>query len=100
MGNKFTTEEIKQFIFDASQATYASGDESIKKKQSDGSTTIEFIQGDFTFHDNYFGGEPYGGREVVFHQGKAVWMMCTTALCISKSVMPKCTAFSWQHFAI
>jgi len=27
------------------------------------------------YHDNYFGGEPYGGREVVFVGDKAVWMM-------------------------
>ncbi len=26
------------------------------------------------FHDNFFGGEPYGGREVVFFQGRPVWM--------------------------
>ncbi len=75
MGNNFRTEDLKQFIYNASRATYASGDESIKVKQSDGSTTIEFMAGDFKFHDNYFGGEPYGGREVVFYQGKAVWMM-------------------------
>lgn len=75
MENKFTNEQLKQFIYAASQATYASGDESIKVKQSDGSTTIEYREGDFAFHDNYFGGEPYGGREVVFHAGKAVWMM-------------------------
>lgn len=67
--------ELKTFIFSASRATYASGDESIKKKQSDGSTTIEYIEGNLKFHDNYFGGEPYGGREVIFRDGKAVWMM-------------------------
>lgn len=68
-------QNLIQFIFNASRATYASGDELIKMKQSDGSTTIEYREGDWLFHDNYFGGEPYGGREVVFYQGKAVWMM-------------------------
>ncbi len=75
MENNFQTADLKQFIWNASRATYASGDESIKVKQPDGSTTIEFREGDWVFHDNYFGGEPYGGREVVFYQGKAVWMM-------------------------
>lgn len=75
MKDKFTNDQLRRFIYSASRATYASGDESIKVKQSDGSTTIEFAEGDFKFHDNYFGGEPYGGREVVFYQGKAVWMM-------------------------
>lgn len=67
--------ELKAFIYKASRATYASGDESIKQKEQDGSTTINFIDRDYHFHDNYFGGEPYGGREVVFYKGKPVWMM-------------------------
>lgn len=75
MDNKFQIADLKQFIHDASRATYASGDESIKVKQPDGSTTIEYREDDWVFHDNYFGGEPYGGREVVFYQGKAMWMM-------------------------
>lgn len=66
---------LKNFILEASRATYASGDESIKQKQSDGSTTIEFKKGPLAYHDNYFGGEPYGGREVVFLDGKPIWMM-------------------------
>lgn len=63
-------EKLKKFIFDASRATYASGDESIKEKQADGSKTIKYENGPYRFHDNYFGGEPYGGREVVFLNDK------------------------------
>ncbi|KND47140.1 MAG: hypothetical protein AB199_01770 [Parcubacteria bacterium C7867-004] len=66
---------LRQFILGASRATYASGDASIKERQPDNSTTIRFEQGEFRYHDNYFGGEPYGGREVVFHNDKPVWMM-------------------------
>ncbi len=69
------SEALKQFIFEASRATYASGDESIKQKQADESTTIEFRKRSYVYQDNYFGGEPYGGREVVFLDGKPVWMM-------------------------
>lgn len=71
----FDKNTLKEFILLASRATYASGDDSIRKKQSDGSTTIEFVDGRYKFHDNYFGGEPYGGREVVFLNDKAIWMM-------------------------
>ncbi len=67
--------QLKKFIYNASRATYASGDNSIKQKQLDGSTTILFEEGDYKFHDNYFGGEPYGGREVVFLNNKPIWMM-------------------------
>lgn len=66
---------LKKFILEASRATYASGDESIKQKQTDGSTTIEFKKGLYAYHDNYFGGEPYGGREVVFLNNKPIWIM-------------------------
>ena len=67
--------ELQNFIFEASRATYASGNESIKKKQLDNSTTIEYVNGEYKYHDNYFGGEPYGGREVVFVNDKPIWMM-------------------------
>ena len=73
--NPTNNSALQQFILDASRATYASGDESLKQKQVDGSTTIEFKKGEYTFHDNYFGGEPYGGREVIFFKGQAIWMM-------------------------
>ena len=67
--------DLRNFILQAGRATYASGDESIKQKQPDGSTTINYVNGEYRFHDNYFGGEPYGGREVVFLNEKPVWMM-------------------------
>lgn len=66
---------LKQFILEASKNTYASGDENIKKKEKDNSTTIVYEKGNYKYHDNYFGGEPYGGREVVFYKSKPVWMM-------------------------
>ncbi len=67
--------ELKKFIFEASRASYASGDDSIKHKEADGSTTITYSSGEYRMHDNYFGGEPYGGREVVFLNNKVKWMM-------------------------
>jgi hypothetical protein len=68
-------DELKRFILEASRATYASGNKSIQQKQSDGSTTIQYEKGAYKYHDNYFGGEPYGGREVVFLNDKPLWMM-------------------------
>ena len=73
--NESEQSALKNFILEASKATYASGDESIKQKQPDGSTTIEYESGAYKYHDNYFGGESYGGREVVFLNGKPLWMM-------------------------
>lgn len=68
-------QNLKQFLVQAKKLTYASGNESIKNKDRDGSTSLIFEDGDFKYHDNYFGGEPYGGREVVFYKGEPVYIM-------------------------
>ena len=68
-------ELLRQFLVDSNKAGYAGGEEKKWVKETDGSTTIPFEKGDFRSHDNFFGGEPYGGRVVVFHKNKAVWMM-------------------------
>jgi hypothetical protein len=67
--------KLIEFLIKASKATYDSGNEAIQVKETDKSTTLTYSDGEFSFHDNYFGGEPYGGREVVFFQGSPVFMM-------------------------
>lgn len=66
---------LRSFVQRANREGYGSGKEQDWKKEEDGSTTITFEFGDFKVHDNFFGGEPYGGREVIFHKGKAFWVM-------------------------
>lgn len=61
------------FLIEAKTKGYASGDS--KKEEKDGSKTIIFSKGRYTYHDNYFGGEPYGGREIVSIDNKPFWMM-------------------------
>jgi Domain of unknown function (DUF5680) len=65
---------LLQFLLDASRRGYAAGGSAVKTREADHSTTIVLEHGDWRFHDNYFGGEPYGGREVVFLGGQPVWM--------------------------
>lgn len=71
----FTIENLCKFITKAKRATYASGDSSKSLKEADTSTTLVFEEGNFKYHDNYFGGEPYGGREVVFFDNKPIYIM-------------------------
>ncbi|MBI4039202.1 hypothetical protein HY388_00030 [Candidatus Daviesbacteria bacterium] len=66
---------LRQFLIDSNQAGYASGQEKKWIKEADGSTTIPFEKGDWKSHDNFFGGEPYGGRTIVFYKEKPVWIM-------------------------
>lgn len=68
------TEEVRQFLVKANRNGY--GNEQTKESdQTDGSHTITYQDGDWKFNDNFFGGEPFGGREVISHKNKPVWMM-------------------------
>lgn len=67
-------QELAKFIVKASKKGYAS-DSTVVIEEPDGSKSVYFEEGDWKYHDNWFGGEPYGGRTVIFHKGKAVWMM-------------------------
>lgn len=68
-------EALRQFLIDANRAGYAGGDEKKWVKEPDGSTTIVFEKDAWCSHDNYFGGEPYGGRIIVRYEQKPHWMM-------------------------
>jgi len=68
-------QELADFLVEANQAGYASDNVESWHKEADGSQTITHERGDWKYHDNFFGGEPYGGREVIFYQGKPLFMM-------------------------
>jgi len=67
--------QLKVFLIETKKAGYGVGNSKSWIKEKDGSTTIPFESGDWRMHDNFFGGEPWGGREVVFFKGKPVWIM-------------------------
>jgi len=72
--------DLLHFLYEASKKIYVFSGEKpdnsvVKTKNDDGSTTVTYSLGDFSLNDNYFGGEPYGGREIVFYQDKPLWIM-------------------------
>lgn len=67
--------QLKAFKKEASGAGYESENPKNEVKEKDVSTTLWYESGDWKFHDNYFGGEPYGGRTVISYKNKPVWMM-------------------------
>jgi hypothetical protein len=67
-------DEFRRFIIKAKKEGYAAGNDVILR-EIDQSYTTRFEDGDFSFHDNWFGGEPFGGREVVFLKKKPYWMI-------------------------
>jgi hypothetical protein len=68
------TTDLLQFLRDAHRRGYAAGQTAPTMREDDHSTTIVYQCGEGRFHDNYFGGEPYGGRAVVFLNERPVWM--------------------------
>lgn len=66
---------LRQFLIDSNNAGYAGGEEKKWTKEADGSTTIPFEKGEWKSNDNFFGGEPYGGRIVVSLEDKPYWVM-------------------------
>ena len=64
-----------KFLTTAKRSTYAAGETAKKIVEADKSTTLIFEDGDLKYHDNYFGGEPFGGREVVFLQNEPIYIM-------------------------
>ena len=67
--------QLCKFLVKAKKSTYAAGDKADKIIEDDKSTSLFFEEGNWKYHDNYIGGEPYGGRELVFFQGKPVYIM-------------------------
>jgi len=67
--------QLLEFLVEAKKSTYAAWDSATKIKEKDKSTTLIYEKWDWKYHDNYFGGEPYWWREVVFYQWNPVYIM-------------------------
>lgn len=67
--------DLCRFLVESNKAGYAGGQEKQWVKERDGSTSISYERGDWKSHDNFFGGEPYGGRTIVFFKGDPYWIM-------------------------
>ena len=68
-------DQLALFLLKSNEAGYAGGDEKKWTREADGSLTIVFEDGPWKSHDNFFGGEPYGGRTIVSHAGRPVWIL-------------------------
>ncbi|MEX2007430.1 MAG: DUF5680 domain-containing protein [Candidatus Levyibacteriota bacterium] len=65
---------LMDFLISAKRDGYASG-ESTTVDEEDGSHSTRFGRGEYKFHDNWVGGEPFSGIEKVNFQGKPYWAM-------------------------
>ena len=62
----FDKKEICKFLVEAKKSTYAAGDSAKRIVNDDKSTTLIFEDGDWKYHDNYFGGEPMAVERLYF----------------------------------
>jgi Domain of unknown function (DUF5680) len=69
------TGSLIAFLLARNGEGYAGGEEKAWTREVDGSLTIAAQRGPWRLHDNFFGGEPYGGREVIFFEERPVWML-------------------------
>jgi hypothetical protein len=65
-------DELEAFIVRAKGATYV-GDGARLLSYRQGSHDLQYAEGDFVYHDSYFGGSDFVGEEVVYWRGHPVW---------------------------
>lgn len=70
----FDINELNAFIVRAKAATYVGDGEQVTPCRL-GSHDLRFTDGDWAYHDSYFGGADFIGEEVVYFAEKPVWAM-------------------------
>jgi len=67
-------DELNAFIVRAKAATYVGDGEHVTPCRT-GSHDLRFSDGDWSYHDSYFGGTDFIGEEVVYLAREPVWAM-------------------------
>ncbi len=65
---------LNAFIIRSKARTYVGDGEHVTPSRS-GSHDLRFSDGEWAYHDSYFGGSDFIGEEVVYFAGKPVWAM-------------------------
>ena len=69
------SEEFLEFLVKAKKGTYANGDASKSSSSRLLSKDYHYEDGNFTYHDTYFGGVKFMGEEVVYYNDNILWGM-------------------------
>lgn len=70
----FDMQALNAFIVRAKAATYVGAGEHVTPCRT-GSHDLRFTDGDWSYHDSYFGGADFIGEEVVYFGEQPVWAM-------------------------
>jgi hypothetical protein len=66
--------ELHDFIVRAKQATYVGDGQKLLPYRL-GSHDLQYVKGDWAYHDSYLGESDFIGQEAVYYQQKVVWGM-------------------------
>lgn len=69
------SKEFLDFLVKAKKGTYANGDASKSSSSRLLSKDYHYEDGNFTYHDTYFGGVKFMGEEVVYYNDNIFWGM-------------------------
>lgn len=73
--NRTMTPKFITFLKKAKKHTYASQSAERVDSSRVGSKDYEYTEGEFTYHDTYFGGTAFIGEEIVYESGVPIWGM-------------------------
>lgn len=65
---------LNEFIVKAKSACYVGGGQKILPSRP-GSHDLQFTEGDWNYHDCYFGGSDFIGEEAVYFKYRIIWAM-------------------------
>jgi Domain of unknown function (DUF5680) len=66
-------EEVQAFLAEARRHGYSVVGAIRPSREPDGSSSLRYVRDGWRYHDNYFGGNPFAGREVVHHADRPVF---------------------------
>ncbi|MEI8143563.1 MAG: DUF5680 domain-containing protein [Candidatus Berkelbacteria bacterium] len=67
-------DELKKFLFNANAKGYAGGGKEVLP-QRPGFSELEYVEGDYLYHDSYCGHYFAPGQEIVYYKNKPIWAM-------------------------
>ncbi len=70
----FSADHLYAFIVKAKRASYVGSGQKLLSYRL-GSHDLQFFDGDWAYHDSYFGENDFIGQEAVYYQGRVVWAM-------------------------
>ena len=89
----FSPDQLNTFIVRAKAATYVGGGAKSLSYRP-GSHDLQFHEGAFSYLDSYFGGTDFLGQEIIYYEGKPVWVMNYYGSVLEPSLIA--AAETWQ----